>query len=369
MKTILLVISSVILSLILIPHASAQVFTDKVRKDKPLERDSGEVYEDALPILGRRAFDRGYDLPYSAGLSANYLYQESSILIRNLQVGFNGSQLFPLDDIIRFNDATARTDAMNFRPDVWLFPFLNVYGIFAYSQTSTTVDFSINIPNGTGYTEILNSNTQADFQATTVGFGLTPTFGVHGGFIALDMNFSWSDIPELSKPAYAFVFGPRIGKNFRFKDERALAVWVGGFRVDIASGTDGQLPLNSLFEFEDLANKIENGYIHLDEAQVQLDTWWAGLTPQQKAQNAGKYAAAQAAISKAGDLLNGVETAASGISKSTVEYSLDKRQENLWNLVVGAQFQINKHWMIRGEYGFLGTRDQFLGGVQYRFGL
>ncbi len=41
----------------------------------------------------------------------------------------------------------------------------------------------------------------------------------------------------------------------------------------------------------------------------------------------------------------------------------------MWNMVVGTQFQLNKHWMIRAEYGFLGSRSQFVGGLQYRFGL
>ena len=54
---------------------------------------------------------------------------------------------------------------------------------------------------------------------------------------------------------------------------------------------------------------------------------------------------------------------------ATVQYSLDKRVKNMWNMVVGTQFQLNKHWMIRAEYGFLGSRSQFVGGLQYRFGL
>ena len=34
-------------------------------------------------------------------------------------------------------------------------------------------------------------------------------------------------------------------------------------------------------------------------------------------------------------------------------------------MIVGTQFQLNKHWMIRAEYGFLGSRSQFVGGLQY----
>jgi hypothetical protein len=39
----------------------------------------------------------------------------------------------------------------------------------------------------------------------------------------------------------------------------------------------------------------------------------------------------------------------------------------MWNFLVGTQFQIDKSWMIRAELGFLGTRSQFIGGLQYRF--
>ena len=46
-------------------------------------------YPYILPILGAAATKRGFNLPYSAGLGINYLWQESDLVIENLQVGFN----------------------------------------------------------------------------------------------------------------------------------------------------------------------------------------------------------------------------------------------------------------------------------------
>ncbi|MGB0404486.1 MAG: hypothetical protein ACPGEG_10345 [Salibacteraceae bacterium] len=348
---------------------SAQVFTNKKVKKKTVN-DTISDYPYSLPILGKKAFEQGYDLPYSAGLSVNYMWQESSILIKDLNVGFNGGTKFSLDNIVRFNEATASSNVVNFRPDIWVFPFLNIYGILATSRTSTLVDFTIRVPNGLGYTEVLNTSTKAEFSGTTAGFGITPTFGVAGGFVALDLNVTWTDIPELDKPSRIFVFGPRVGKNFKFKDsEKALAIWVGGFRVDMNSATDGQLAVGDLFSGDDLTSKIESGYIRLDEAQNSLDTWWAGLTPKEQAQNAAKKAAAQVAINKANGILGEVEQTVDNVGNSTIEYGLSKRQENLWNLIIGAQFQLNKSLMFRVEGGFLGTRNQVLAGIQYRFGL
>ena len=54
---------------------------------------------------------------------------------------------------------------------------------------------------------------------------------------------------------------------------------------------------------------------------------------------------------------------------STVQYSMDRRVKDPWNFIVGSQFQLNKHFMLRAEYGFLGSRTQIMTGLQYRFGL
>ena len=68
------------------------------------------------------------------------------------------------------------------------------------------------------------------------------------------------------------------------------------------------------------------------------------------------------------DDLNKIAGAISTIESSTVQYSMDKRPADMWNFIVGGQYQFSKHFMVRGEGGFLGSRTQFIAGVQYRFG-
>jgi len=48
-----------------------------------------------------------------------------------------------LDEIVRFNKAVASASAINFRPDIWVLPFLNVYEIFSRASTSTGFGFGI----------------------------------------------------------------------------------------------------------------------------------------------------------------------------------------------------------------------------------
>ncbi|HEX5152964.1 MAG TPA: hypothetical protein VFW07_16050 [Parafilimonas sp.] len=328
-------------------------------------------YPYLLPIWGKKVVQKGFKLPKSAGLSAQYIYQQSDILISDLQVGFNNGPKYDLDEIVRFDNAVATSNGINIRPDIWVFPFLNVYAIFASSKTSTAIDAGVWVPDSSTWHKIMDINTKANFNATTYGFGITPTVAVGGFFIILDVNFSWSDISALDKPAFVSVFGPRIGKNITWEDhpDRSWAFWVGGFRVKLNSSTSGNISTADIFPVDQWGSKLDTGYMKVAESQQKVDAWWDGLTQteQKNPINVAKHDAADAALAKAGGLLDAASQAVSNASNSSIQYSLQKTPKDKWNFLIGTQFQLNRSWMIRAEYGFLGTRKQFIGGLQYRF--
>lgn len=369
-------LSLLVLILCLLSQTSGQVYSNKVvgEKNEAL-KDSiiAKPYPYSLPIWGAKAAARGYDLPYSAGFGVNYLWQRSDLIIENLFVGFNNGPMYDLDEIIRFDKAIATASAINLRPDIWLLPFLNVYGIFTKANTSTEIGAGVWLPDTANmWKEVTSFSSKAEFEATGVGFGMTPTIGVGGGWLALDMNVTWQSISALDKPVFTFVFGPRLGKSFKFKKpESNIAFWAGGFRLHLKSETSGSLPLNEVLPIDDLQTKVDNGIQNVEDKQIAVDTWWEGLTPveQKNPVNKAKYETANRTLETAGNILNSADAALNDEKNATVQYSLNKRPKDMWNFVVGSQFQINKHYMIRAEYGFLGSRQQFIGGLQYRFGL
>lgn len=353
-----------------------QVYTDKIVGEKNQQlKDSLKAvdYPYALPIWGEKVAQKGYNLPYSAGLSVNYFWQDSEITIKNLQVGFNNGPLYNLDEIVRFDKSSVEVGAITIRPDIWLLPFLNVYGIFGKSKPTTKINAGIWIPDAdNNWSEIANFSTKANFDATTFGFGLTPTIGIGGGWLALDMNMSWSDVSALDKPAFSYIFGPRLGKTFKLhKPERNIAFWVGGFRVHIEGNTQGNIALSDVLNLADAQQKVDNGLNKVAENQTKVDNWWSGLSAaeQKNPANIAKHNGAERALTSAGNFLTTLDGALSTAGSSTVQYSLQKAPKDMWNFIVGSQFQYNKHIMFRVEAGFLGTRTQFLTGLQYRFGL
>ncbi len=373
MKRILLLGCALVLSLGL---GQAQIFSNKEigkKNERVIDSLKAAQYPYALPIWGDKATGMGFNLPYSAGVSVQYFWQQSDIVIENLMVGFNGGTQFNVDELIRFNKAVATAGGLSVRPDVWVFPFLNVYGILGKTQASTDVGFGLWLPDqNNNYTEVLSAGSLVEFNATTFGLGMTPTIGVAGGFMALDMNVTWTDVPQLARPTQTFVFGPRLGKNFKLKKpDRAITAWVGGFRVHLNSETNGSIALNEVFPPGTLGGKVDEGFEKVENAYTQVDSWWNSLSQAQQNNpiNKAKYETATEILDKASNLLVAADGAISTIETSTVEYSMDKRPKDMWNFLVGGQFQMNKHLMVRLEYGFLGTRQQFMTGLQYRFGL
>jgi len=365
-----------ILSLGLFTQAFGQVSSNKVvgkKNEALIDSLKKKEYPYALPIWGAKVAAMGYDLPYSAGVSLNYFTQTSALIMDNLYVGFNNGPMYNLDEIVRLDEAESWAAALTVQPDIWVFPFLDVYAILGTSNSSTAINAGVYLPDvNNEWKQVTAFSTKAEFTSSTMGFGLTPSFGVAGGWMALDMNCAWTDVSSLDKPVFTFTFGPRVGKNFKFKKpERSINFWVGGFRVQFASETKGSINLSDVMPPSELQAKVDQGIAKVGETQIAVDNWWKSLTPTQQSNpvNEAKYTTANRALDTAGGLLNNMDAALNDGQSATVQYSLDKTLKDKWNFVVGSQFQLNKHWMIRAEYGFLGSRTQFMCGLQYRFGL
>jgi opacity protein-like surface antigen len=120
-----------------------------------------------------------------------------------------------------------------------------------------------------------------------------------------------------------------------------------------------------------IQGKVDGAIMNVEEKQMNVDEWWNSLSGIEQANpvNKARYETANRVLNTAGEVLSGIDGALNDDQTATVQYSLDKDLKDAWNFIVGTQYQLNKHWMIRAEYGFLGSRKQFLTSLQYRFGL
>jgi len=52
---------------------------------------------------------------------------------------------------------------------------------------------------------------------------------------------------------------------------------------------------------------------------------------------------------------------------TTVEYSLDKKPKDVWNMIAGAQYALDRNWQLRVEVGFLSSRTSVMVATEYRW--
>ncbi|MCG2459536.1 hypothetical protein K8352_02105 [Flavobacteriaceae bacterium F89] len=298
-------------------------------------------YDYKFPIWGQKAYDRGIDLAYPAGAMVNYIWMNQGIVIDNFQLGFKNDQTdIPLTDMdmIQFENSQNTSYGINVRPDLWVLPFLNVYGIFGYAHLKTEV----NLVYPVKLTSVVEQG------ASTAGFGLMSGFAVGGFFMSVDANFTWNKPELLEKAVPVNVLGLRLGKNFKFKNNpsRNLTFWAGGMRVNAKGVTSGQITISeALPGFVEKKDQIVSDYYNWYDNEA---------TPAEK-------------IVADKVLTPVIENIDKANGNGTVRYAMDKNLKELWNGIIGAQFQYNKNWQLRSEAGIIGDRKSFLISLNYRF--
>ena len=334
----------VILLLLFSQYANAQYTTKKVRTKHQVYTDSlkNVEYKYTFPVLGQGAYKKGFDIPYPAGFMGNYMWMDQGILIDNLQLGLKtDNQDIPLTevDFIDFGDNTNTSYTFNVRPDLWVLPFLNVYGIFGYGKSHTEVNLVAPV----------ELKSIVDQGISTVGVGIMGAGGIGPVWFSVDANWTWNKPELLDEATRVNVLGLRMGHTFVFhnKPESNIALWVGGMRINMSSETNGEIKMIDALSPETWERR--------DEIVDEYNTWYDALPP-------SKQAIVDATAVP--DIMDRLE-AADG--DSIIRYGMDKQVKEMWNGLIGMQYQYNKHWMIRSEAGLIGDRKSFLLSINYRF--
>jgi hypothetical protein len=337
------------LTLFFVQKTHAQYASTKIKDKHQAYTDSLKQvkYDNVFPIWGQKAYEKGFDIPYPTGGMVNYFYVKQGLIIDNMRLGLlTENQDVPLTEIdfIEFGDNFSTAQTVMFRPDVWVLPFLNVYGIFATGTSKTEVN--ITVP--------FELQSIVDQKGKTLGFGMTLAGGLGPVWTALDFNISWTKPELLEESVKVNTFGIRFGHNFvnKSKPYRNIGVWVGAMRASLSSGTVGEIKLKDALPPETFARK--------DEIVADYNAWYGSLDPNNPL-DAIK-------IAKADQILTPlVERIDAADGEAIIRYGIDKGLKQEWNGLIGAQIQWNKNWMFRTEAGVVGDRKSLLLSLNYRF--
>jgi hypothetical protein len=283
-----------------------------------------------LPFWGNKLAERGIAFPLPWGVGLNYAFIDQPVVISDLAIAVNDGEFVNLDQIVQFDHVDSLVHGINARLDVWLFPFLNVYGLANYAiKANTDVALAEPFPLNAGATQPGGGG----------GFGTTVAGGAFGFFGTVDLNWTRNKMQLLDEPVNTLLVTPRVGRRVFRVGKYELTAWLGAMFQRIGVETRGQIRLSEAIGEPS------------DEFQDKLDAWYDGLSPPAQA-------AVGAIVEELRDALG---------EDPVVRYKLDKRVARPWNMVAGAQLELSENWQLRVEVGFI-KRTQVIAGLNYRFG-
>ncbi len=163
--------------------------------------------EESLNVfpLGR-ALAAGHELPPPYGFGLTLYRQTQDYELKHLKMNL------PLDTLLASGvDIENRTDAVNLQFDLWLLPFVNIYGVIG--KIEGTSDIEVGPP--------LN-NFEFAYDGIVYGAGFAVTAGTERFFGSVNLAYTQTDLDISSSSVEAWVLTPLIGIPIK-----GGAVWIG----------------------------------------------------------------------------------------------------------------------------------------------
>ena len=190
----------------------------------------------ADPLFGKEmAGDR--NLPRAFGIGIDYFNMDQPYQIDSLS--FTPPPTFPLPPITNLNAIVIDSEIENvdLKLDLWVLPFLNVFGVYGRIDGQTTVDLSnTGVPLPPNF-QMLNITYDGD----VYGGGVVLVVGGDKWFASLTGTFTDTNLSgSFNSTVEATAIQPRIG----IRASETTEVWIGGYFIDAEESHSGTINLD-----------------------------------------------------------------------------------------------------------------------------
>ncbi|MGL5367947.1 MAG: hypothetical protein ACRDAG_06535 [Cetobacterium somerae] len=218
-----------------------------------------------FPLLGDEARERGYELPNPYGINVIYVDMKQDVDIKALnltgKLSLFGGKPLELGNIISVKADSAKTVNTNelVKADLWVFPFLNVYGILGKTKGHSTALVDINLGNST---ILKDYDFTLKYEGITYGVGTVLAGGYKDFFSLVDFNYTSTSLDIIEGNISAFVISPKVGYNFDFYNTKN-SIWIGTMYQNITQTLKGDI--NNLITFPK-GIKVKDGKFEVKES-------------------------------------------------------------------------------------------------------
>ncbi|WP_394133002.1 virulence protein [Shewanella maritima] len=192
-------------------------------------------YERMFPIWAQDAIDLGHELPKPFGFNFTHMAMDQPLVIDSISLNGLGPVL---DDLIQIegNDAVQDSETVTFRADMWLLPFMNVYGVLGYTEGNSKAWVDLTI----GDSQTIAVPFDLEFEGLTYGGGVTLVGGIGNWFAMVDTNYTLTDLDILDGEISSLVISPRTGIRTQIFGNEAQ-MWVGAMYQRVQQTFGGYL--------------------------------------------------------------------------------------------------------------------------------
>jgi len=242
---------------------------------------SREEYSRKLPLGAQAAIDRGAILPRPWGISFSYIDNSQGQNIENLSVALGKGMAPPLGSdlvdipFVTIENAESNTRTRQIRADVWVLPFLNVFGGLGKVDGTVPLDVVVDL-NETGLCPpIVTCNTvSASFDAgvdtNTATIGLTGAYGWDNWFVTGSASLTDSFGGNTEDAVRSVSVSGRVGRRWAFGPGHIVSPFIGVSYLDIDQIVEGTTRLRNAFpDGDDLAVRYK--------AKISNKAKWSGV--------------------------------------------------------------------------------------------
>jgi hypothetical protein len=266
------------------------------------------------PVCGEKRRKEGMDIALPFGTGANFFYYNQYYTANDLQL-VNDTIGIKAVGVANVQNSTSSEIRVTFRPDIWVLPFLNVYGIIGYTRSQTSPDFEVpqvtikDIPNlgDLVIDSVVRINDDLIYYGPTYGGGVTISSGYKSFFFVLDYHYVFTKPKDLQDKLESHNISGKVG------------VLLGNNKKKIK----GSIWAGTMF--------IEDNHSFTGEVDVK-------------------------------DILPALET----LFGKKATYSGTVRAKQPWNFIIGGSVMINKHHILAVEAGYF-LRTQVSVTYGFRF--
>lgn len=179
----------------------------------------------------------GADMPRAFGIGVDYFNMDQAYVLDRLTfVAPPGAPFPPSVDpsLVRADNDIRNVDL---KVDVWLFPFLNVFGVYGQVDGKTDVDLAglnLGLPPGADRFNI-------NYDGNVYGGGVVLAVGGDRWFGSVTATFTDTDLSgDFQSSVSATTIQPRIG----IRAVENIEVWLGGYFIDAEETHTGTIDLD-----------------------------------------------------------------------------------------------------------------------------